>query len=488
MKSCLLRAAFYLLFCLLTIPTVAARTIEFETTKVAQADEVDDYIKAEMKKRQIPGLALAVVKNGKLIKAKGYGLANVELNVPVTPDSVFDLASITKQFTATAIMMLVEEGKIGLDDKIGKYLCNAPDTWSGITVRHLLTHTGGLKNAFWPTLGGSGLMDYSTAQSYEAAYKLPVDFPPGERWQYSDQGYFLLGMIIEKASGKRYEEFLRERIFKPLGMTTTAVLAQNRWAVVKNRASGYTLRDGKLARNRRDDQSELASEGGLWSTVKDLAKWDAALYSERILKKSSLDQMWTPVKLNSGFNHNYGFGWSLNDIRGHRIIGHGGGAGTYIFRLPDDGLTVIVLTNLHMFSGSSPLTIARGVAGRYISGLLLSSLKEQPDPDPQMTQKMRKVLSDIANGVKDSPLITPERNAALNPVYRRYIASASSLKEMKSFTFVACDDVQERRIDRFGVRVSRVCYYKLVNALDTRYLSFYLTVDNKVADIRSSPE
>ncbi len=137
---------------------------------------------------------------------------------------------------------------------------------------------------------------------------------------------------------------------------------------------------------------------------------------------------------------------------------------------------------------TSPLTIARGVAGRYVPGILLSSLKEQPDPDPQMTQNMRKLLSDIANGVTDSLLMTPERNATLNPVFMRYIATSSSLKDVKSFTFVACDNVEERRIDRFGVRVSRICYYKLVNALETRYLSFYLTPDAKVADIRSSTE
>ena len=353
-------------------------------------------------------------------------------------------------------------------------------------MRHLLTHTAGLKDDFWPPLSSVWLANYARAQKFESASKLPLDFPPGERWGYSDQGYFLLGMIIEQVSGKCYRDFLAERIFKPLKMTATTV--KDQWEIIKNRTPGYRLRDGKLAHVRRDVQDELPASYGVMSTVKDLAKWDAALYSERILKKSSLDQMWTPVKLNSGFTHNYGFAWVLDDIRGHWVIGHGGITGTYIFRLPDDGLTVIVLTNLSMASGSSPLTIARGVAGRYIPGLLLSSLEEQPDPDPQMTQKMRKVLSDIANGVKDSPLITPERNAALNPVYRRYIASASSLKEMKSFTFVACDDVQERRIDRFGVRVSRICYYKLVNALDTRYLSFYLTVDNKVADIRSSPE
>ncbi len=452
----------------------------------AQADKVDDYITSEMKNRRIPGLALAVVKNGEVIKAKGYGLANLELNVPVTTDSVFELASVTKSFTATALMMLVEEGKVGLDDKISTHLINAPYSWRDITVRHLLTHTAGFASDCKEIREQGWLANYTTAEMFEAGSKCPLDFAPGERWQYSCQGYFLLGMIIEKVSGQRYREFVRERIFQPLGMTTTTVIDQ--WEIIENRAAGYTLRDGKLSHIRRISQVELPAHYGILSTVKDLAKWDAALYTEKLLKKASLDQMWTPVKLNNGFSHNYGFGWSLSYVRDHRVVGHGGITGKYIFRLPDDKLTVIVLTNLSMESGSSPLTIARGVAGRYVPGILLSSLKEQPDPDPQMTQNMRKLLSDIANGVTDSPLMTPERNATLNPVFMRYIATSSSLKDVKSFTFVACDNVEERRIDRFGVRVSRICYYKLVNALETRYLSFYLTPDAKVADIRSSTE
>lgn len=456
------------------------------TSVTAQADKVDDYIASEMKNRRIPGLALAVVKNGEVIKAKGYGLANLELDVRVTTDSVFELASVTKSFTATAIMMLVEEGKVGLDDKISTYLINAPYTWRDITVRHLLTHTAGFASDCMEISEQGWLANYTTAEMFETGSKCPLDFAPGERWQYSCQGYFLLGMIIEKISGQRYREFVRERIFQPLGMTTTTVIDQ--WEIIKNRAAGYRLRGDELAHSRRISQIELPSHYGILSTVKDLAKWDAALYTEKLLKKVSLDQIWTPVKLNNGFTHNYGFGWSLSDIRGHRVIGHGGITGTYIFRLPDDKLTVIVLTNLSMASGSSPLSIARGVAGRYVPGILLSSLKEQPDPDPQMTKNMRQLLSDIANGVTDSPLMTPERNATLNPVFMRFIATPSSLKDVKSFTFVACDNVEERRIDRFGVRISRICYYKLVSTLKTRYLSFYLTPDAKVADIRSSTE
>ncbi len=467
-------------------PVILALLLVLFSPVMAQADKVDEYIKAEMKRRQIPGLALAVVKNGKVIKMKGYGLASVELNVPVTPDSVFELASLTKPFTATAIMMLVEEGKVGLDDKISKYLTNAPDSWSGITVRHLLTHTAGLKYSTMATFAGSRLMDYTRAVSFESASKYPLDFTPGERYQYSDTGYTLLGMIIEEASGRRYLEFLTERIFEPLGMTATLGLLQDQWAIVKNRASLYTWREGKLARARRDWQAEVTGAGGVGSTVKDLAKWDAALYTEKILKKSSLEQMWTPLKLNNGFRHAYGFGWILGKFRGHRHIMHGGATGVNLLRLPDDRLTVIVLTNLANLAGTNSRGIALTVAGHYIPDLLLSLLKERPDPDPQMTQKMRGVLSDIANGVKDSPHMTPGFQQSAASGYGGYPSVRRYLKDLKSFTFLACDDVQEP--ERFGGLVRRVCYYKAVTPLETWYCWFYLTADGKVADFGSKTE
>lgn len=299
----------------------------------AQADKVDDYIKSEMKKRQIPGVALAIIKDGKVVKMKGYGLANVELNVLVTPESVFDLASLTKQFTAAAIILLVEDGKIGLDDKISKYLPNAPAAWNAITVRHLLTHTSGLNYTDLPRCGESWLLEYTTVQVFEYASKLAPKFAPGERWRYSNLGYFLLGMIIEKVSGKRYGEFLRERIFHPLGMNATTM--QDLWKVTKNRAAGYTLRNGELSHIWYSvAQIELSPAYGLLSTLRDLVKWDAALSGEKILKKSSLDVVLSLVKLNNGFHHNYGFGWFLHEFRGHRIVAHGGSTGTFILRLP----------------------------------------------------------------------------------------------------------------------------------------------------------
>ena len=455
----------------------------------AQTNPIDEYIKAEMEKRRIPGLALAVIQHGAVIKMQGYGLANVELDVPVTPDTVFELASVTKQFTATAIMLLVEEGKVGLDDPIRQYLSHTPDAWKGITVRHLLTHTAGLaslETGFRALYTGGVRANYTTAEMFEAATKDPMSFEPGERWQYSDVGYFLLGMILEKASGQRYREFVTERFFQPLGMTASSVLDQ--WAILKNRASGYTLRDGQLVHIRRISQVELPSHYGIFSTVKDLVKWEAALTGGKVVKLSSLDQMWTPVKLNDGTSHPYGFGWGVDERRGHRLISHTGITGTEYSRFPDDGLTVIVLTNLGRRIGTTGVNswgLTIGVAGRSMPDLLLSTLQEQPDANPQTTRQLQDFLSQIANG-EQAPLMTPGLRAALSPNAQSIIATR--LKALKAFTFVMCDDVQGRAVERHSARISQRCYYKMMTGPETYYYTFWLTSQGQVADFRSSTE
>lgn len=340
----------------------------------AQGDAIDAYVRAEMDKRRIPGFALVVIQSGKVVKMQGYGYANVEHEVPVTPDTVFELASVTKQFTATGIMLLVEEGRLALDDPIGRHLTGAPETWSAITVRHLLTHTAGfpsLAEGFRSLYAGGAKLNYTTAEMFAAAANDPMSFAPGTRYQYSDVGYFLLGMILEKASGQRYREFMTERFFKPLGMTATSILDQS--AIVRHRAAGYTLRDGQLVNIRRVAQTELPSHYGIFSTVRDLVKWDAALAAGKVVKPASLEQMWTPVRLNDGATHGYGFGWVLGRRGSHRHITHTGITGTQYSRFPDDGMTVIVLTNLgrrvSAAEGVNPFGLTVGVAGHYIRGL-----------------------------------------------------------------------------------------------------------------------
>jgi CubicO group peptidase (beta-lactamase class C family) len=328
----------------------------------ARTDRVDDYIKGEMQKRHIPGLQLAVIKAGKTTKVAGYGLANVELNVPVKPETIFKIGSVSKQFIASGIMLLVDEGKVGLDDKISRYLEGTPETWKEITVRNLLTHTSAIVRE---APGFNSYKIQSDADVIKNAYPLPLRFTPGEKWEYCNVGYFSLAEIIRVVSGKPWSQYLAQRIFVPVGMSSTRTTTASE--IVNGRAGSYDWKDGRLW--NADELIALRPSGAFLSNVLDLAKWDAALYTDHILKKSIREQMWTPVTLNSGKAHPYGFGWELGTINGHRLVHHGGslsGFRSEFARYVDDQLSIVVLANC---GDSRPEEIARGVAGYYIDGL-----------------------------------------------------------------------------------------------------------------------
>jgi CubicO group peptidase (beta-lactamase class C family) len=323
--------------------------------------KLDEFVREEMRNQHIPGLSLLVNQDGKIILAKGYGLANVEHQVQVKPETIFQSGSVGKQFTATAVMMLVEAGKIGLDDKVCKYFTNAPKTWADIKVRHLLTHTSGLGD--YPS-DFDFRRDYTEDQLLANVMATPLASAPGEKWSYSNLGYVTLGILIGKVSGKFYGDFLQERIFKPLGMGTARIISEE--DIVTNRAASYRLVDGKLKNQEWVSPTmNSTADGSLYLTVYDLAKWDDALYTEKLIKRSSLDQMWTPVTLSNGKTHPYGFGWFIVDVRGHRLIHHGGawqGFQCDIQRYVDDKLTVIGFDNL---AQSNLEKIIRRVAGIY---------------------------------------------------------------------------------------------------------------------------
>lgn len=326
-------------------------------------DRVDDYIRQEMNVRSVPGLAFAVTENGRIIKEGAYGLENVETSSPVERDSVFELASVTKPITAVAVMMLVQEGKIGLEDSIDKYVADTPPAWHEITIRELLSHSSGLREYGLVKCNGSELLDISTKQQFGDLVKSPLLFPPGTGTQYSDSGYFLLGMAIEKASGQKYREFLQTRVFKPVGMGHTSVLDQI--SIIPNRVSPYTLREGHLKNARRAWQHELPSWYGIWSTVDDMVKFDAALSSGSLLRPETLQQMWTPATLKNGKtatieDMSYGLGWFVSSA-GHRIVAHPGWTGTFYLKYPDDGVSIILLSNLDAGSGSANTKIAQGI-------------------------------------------------------------------------------------------------------------------------------
>ena len=338
-----------------------------------RADKVDDYLKAEMLKQHIPGVSLAVVKDGKIIKAEGYGLANLELNVPARPETVFKIGSVSKQFISAGILLLIQEGKISLDDSISKFLDGTPESWKPITVRHLLTHTSGIVRE---APGFDPLKVQSDADVIKTAYSLPLRFAPGEKWEYCNVGYFSLAEIIRKVSGKPWGEYLSDALFKPLEMNSTRTTTMT--DLVQDRANGYGWREGKYV--NAAIYLALRPSGAFLSNVLDLAKWDAALYAERVLKQPSREQMWTAVKLNGGTTYPYGFGWELDSVGGHRQIHHGGslpGFRAELSRFVDDKLTVIVLTNS---DNANPGTIALGVAEFYIPNLIPTRTAVKIDP------------------------------------------------------------------------------------------------------------
>ncbi len=311
----------------------------------ARGDGVDDLVRNEMRRHPIPGLALEVVKNGKPAKIAGYGAANLEWHTPVTPETVFEIGSVTKQFTAAGILLLAQEGKLSVDDKISRHLKDTTASWGNITLRHLLTHTSGLKN--YTGLDGFEMTRHLTqAQFISRMGREPLDFKPGEKWSYCNSGFNLLGYVIENVSGQGYWQFMHERIFGPLGMDSTT----NRDArtIIALRASGYeTNRAGQFV-NRDSDLTDVFSAGAIVSTVGDLAKWNAALDARKLLSAATEQEMWTPVRLNDSSTHAYGFGWFLEPLQGHQNIGHSGstsGFSASLQRFPKDGLVVIVLTN-----------------------------------------------------------------------------------------------------------------------------------------------
>jgi len=456
---------------------VCALILLFVTTVNVFADPVDDFVKAEMQRQRIPGLAIAVVNNGKVVKTQGYGLANIELNVPVTPETVFKIGSVSKQFIATGIMLLVADGKISLDDKISKYPDGTPETWKDINIRHLLTHTSGIVREA-PGFDPDKIQN--DADVIKTAYSESLRFAPGEKWEYCNVGYFTLAEIIRKVSGKSWGDYLKERVFSPLGMNATRATTVTE--IIPNRADSYTLQNDKLL--NAENWRTVRPSGAFLSNALDLAKWEAALNENKILSQSIRNQMWTPVTLNDGKKYQYGFGWELNNFRGISTIEHGGtltGFRANYLRLPEQGLTVIALTN---FAGANVSALANGIAVEYVPQLKLSSLQPQPAPDAKMTKAFKTILENIASGVADLPQVTPELNAAFKnlPQANRNTIS-DRLKKEKSFDFLMRKDVKDKNIQRQGTDVASLWFYRLVTEAQTYYYTFYLTADGKTAHL-----
>jgi CubicO group peptidase (beta-lactamase class C family) len=306
-----------------------------------------DAIMAEIYKPGEPGAAIIVRKDGQTIFRKGYGMADLELGVPVAPDMVFRLGSITKQFTAVSVLMLAQEGKLGLQDEITKFLPDYPTQGKRITVEHLLTHTSGIQSyTDMPEWLPLWRKDFTVKELIDFFKDKPVQFVPGRSWAYSNSGYFLLGAIIEKVSGKTYEEFVTEKIFKPLGMKGSFYGSSER--IIPRRIPGYQAGQSGLINAPYLSMTQPYAAGSLLSTVDDLAIWSDAVFAGKLVRKDWLDKAFTPYKLANGESTGYGFGWFVADFAGHRSIEHAGGINgfsTQEMTFPEDHLFLAILTN-----------------------------------------------------------------------------------------------------------------------------------------------
>lgn len=329
---------------------------------------IDDILQAEIKPNGT-GAAVAVAQNGEIVHANGYGLANIEWNIPITTDTVFRLASITKQFTAVAIMMLAEQGKLSVDDEITKFFPDYPTSGHTITVHHLLTHTSGIFSyTSAPDFPVKMAQDVTPQQLYDEFSRIPFDFKPGDKYLYNNSAYILLGMIIEKCSGQSYADFVEQHIFAPLGMKQSYYLDNVR--IIPKRASGYApaVPDGDSVINAPYlSMTQPHAAGALGSTVLDLVLWNKALDENKLISAETLAKMHTSAKLNDGSETGYGYGWGIHEYQGHRVVHHAGGINgfnTFGARFSDDGLTIIVLANRAPFDVYKvTATIARRIFG-----------------------------------------------------------------------------------------------------------------------------
>jgi D-alanyl-D-alanine carboxypeptidase len=356
-------------------PSVAAEpavTAPTSTPPAAPIPAIDRIAREEIDQKKVASYAVAVVKDGRIVLARGYGFANLENDVPATAETIYRLGSITKQFTAMAIMLLAEDGKLSVDDELTKFLPDYPTGDRKITIRQLLNHTAGLKDyTRTKDFDKFARHDHTHAEMLALFQNEPPEFKPGTRWAYSNANYYLLGMIIERASGQSYEDFLDERIFRPLNMSATRYGHPQQ--LIPRRASGYKYFFGQLTNDDGISMDPPYAAGALVSNLIDMIKWHQALEAGALVSSASYEEMYRPAKLANGISRPYGFGWRVATFEGHNTIGHGGGINgfsTMISRYPDDRLAVIVLSNT---AGADPGAVADRIAR------VMLSIAEKPD-------------------------------------------------------------------------------------------------------------
>jgi CubicO group peptidase (beta-lactamase class C family) len=360
---------------------------------------VDRYLETEMRRQNIPGISLAVVKNGNPLYIKSYGVATLEHHVVTKPQTVFQIGSIGKQFTAVAVVLLANEHKLDLDDPLSKYLPEVPPNWGQVTLRLMLNHQSGIPPFTTPKRQLLDLVhDYTDLELIHLASAQPLDFEPGTDVSYSDTGYVLLGFVINRVAGMFYGDYLQQRVFAPLGMSRTRVISDA--DIISDRASGYEKEESGALRNQSYVSPALnrTADGSLYSTVLDLIKWDRALYGDAVLPQTQLERMWRVDPHRNGQRplYTFGYGWESNRLRDHRLVEYDGnwqGFQAVMSRYVDQKLTIILLTNLSLCRTER--------LGHTVAGLIDPALNPYPesitDSDRGKTEAFREFLEGITS-------------------------------------------------------------------------------------------
>ena len=429
---------------------ICAGLLSAQTTAVR--DSIDRFLQAELTRQRIPGMSVAVLRGESVILSRGYGFANVEHRVPATDSTLYMVGSLSKPFTAAAIVLLSQQRRLSLDDPIIKYLPEGRAVWSGVTIRHLLAHTAGVPQ--------DTLLDwsreYSESEMVRSAAQ-PLEFKPGALESYSSTGYALLGVIIHRVTGVPWDDYVRDHIFKPLEMRTARMNPDAE--SLSHRAVGYGLVNDTLRPNRDPVSRSINSMADccLSFSTRDLVQWARSLNHAKVLGEAGLKLSWTPVRLNDAGTYPYGLGWNILEQRGYQRIGHSGAwrsSHATFQRYPEFDLTVIVLMNLGQANSEG---IAVGIAGIVEPALTPPHHAQIGYRGGTPPTPMDRLLRAIADG-KESALVTPEFTATF-PAARRPII-ASFLGMIDTWTFLGCDAVQARRITRLRSRIHRICYVK----------------------------
>jgi CubicO group peptidase (beta-lactamase class C family) len=441
-----------------------------------RADEIDDYLQAQIAKNHLPGLSVAIVRNGKIIKLKGYGVANLEWEQPVTPDTVFQIASSTKPFTGTALMMLVEEGKISLDDKVSKYLPDAPAAWQNITIRHLATHASGIG-------GNVDAKPGATAEEFvKAAYRLPLDYQPGEKSAYALSDFIVLTYIIEKVTGQSFNKFLKTRLYDRFGMSGSGF--EFAWEYSSVRSASVIKKRATVYKWETDAQKiywflyapRSYSAGGMFSSAADIARFSAAFDEGKVLSNKYLEQMWSRDKLADGSLNPFGVGWIVGAYNGRKTVGHSGGPALGdILRFPEEKLTIVVLSNgqrLYPY-------LAQGVADFYFPPAPVKQIKGIEDNDAELTRIVEKVLDDGMRDKLDESLFTAEALKDFIPSYRNFgLPFFKSLEPIQSLVLTEHKENENSIVRR----------YRSVHGKKAVVWTFTFTKDKKIISFNSNQE